>query len=70
MEIAKANPIPQLHDMLRSKEKVDEFVNKFPKNRPYIKKQIECLPALSLDVRCLIGDEEVEEFSTADFPFF
>ena len=70
MEIAKANPLPELHTILKSEEKIDEFVNKFPKNKSYIKKQIQCLPSLSLIVKCLIGHDEVNEFSTADFPIF
>ena len=70
MEIAKANPVPELHTMLKSEEKIDEFMNKFPKNKSYIKKQIQCLPSLSMTVRCLIGHEEVNEFSTEDRPAF
>lgn len=70
MEIAKANPVPNLHELLRSDEKIDTYLSKFPKNREYIKKQIKCLPALSVQVKCLIGSEEVNEFSTTDFPVF
>ena len=72
MKIARAHPISNLQTkLLNSKSEVDRLVNYFPpESQEYIRQQIDCLPALSLEVRCLLGDEATSEVTTEDYVTF
>lgn len=60
--LAKNIPIGNLHDnLLWDDEKINSLVLNFPADRQnYIREQIECLPALKVECRVLLGEEEVK----------
>ena len=58
-----------LRGLIESKEKTQQHLALFPEHhRDYLERQLNDLPILHLEVKMMVGKQQVQEFYTDDFP--
>lgn len=60
-EISFRNPVPSLKDFISNKEKVQQHLALFPEHhRDHLQRQINDLPILNLEVKIMVGKQQVQ----------
>lgn len=73
IKIIRQKPVIHIkEEILSSREKMEEFVKRFPgeDRQKYIMKQIENYPRLTLEVKCVVEDQVVTKMTTTDVATF
>ena len=68
-EISFKNPVGNLKELIQSKEKMQQHLSLFPEHhRDNIQRQLNDIPILNMEIKIVVGKQQVQEFTTEDFP--